>query len=518
VAAPPSRNYDTGIRVRRTGIDLSSERCILVDASLATRWRNPGERSLLRVHQFARIDGAASAEALKAKLNILNKDTAFSRHAWVTLWGVPSTHQYLPLTAERQIEGDAIARARGAAVLGLDPAAISVATVAADEGVTMFAAGTESIRVKLRALETAGFVIDGVCTPCGALWAQARLRRSAEPGLVHAYVAIGAFASAMVMVSDGFLLYAKEMAWGFTSEVDVSGRLAADLKWSFLYLKQYWDEDVSQVLLCGDMPEIRSLTAPLIERLDIDVETLDSLDGFDARSLRPPVDQFADRVASLRLAAAIAADPPPANLLTAGTPSWRATSLARPALAAGLFAALGLAGFLYGARDTHQVDAPPVVATDVRLNPEPAHLQAPRAPAEPRLPAVTHQPMLPEPVRPMILKEAPHADAPDKRERVPAAGTDGPVRPAVVRPAPVVQAIVFSSQQRSAIVDSRIVRPGDRVGADTVTAIEPNGLVLVSTGGRVTRLVLNQPKTTATKTMGRYRPTYEEDVSAQENR
>jgi hypothetical protein len=37
----------------------------------------------------------------------------------------------------------------------------------------------------------------------------------------------------------------------------LADRLSMELRRSFLYLKQYWEEDVSQVLLCGDMPEIR---------------------------------------------------------------------------------------------------------------------------------------------------------------------------------------------------------------------------------------------------------------------
>src|SRR5207253_3163853 len=109
-------------------------------------------------------------------------------------------------------------------------------------------------------------------------------------------------------------LYAKEMHWGFAESPvgvaivggreDLANRLGSELKRSFLYLKQFWEENVSQVLLCGDMPEIRLLTAPLIERLNIEVETLDSLDGIDTGELPEPADQFAEQVASLRLATA----------------------------------------------------------------------------------------------------------------------------------------------------------------------------------------------------------------------
>ena len=95
-----------------------------------------------------------------------------------------------------------------------------------------------------------------------------------------------------------------------------------------MYLKQYWEEDVSQVLLCGDMPEIRSLTAPLIERLNIEVETLDSLDGIDTAALPAPAERFSEQVASLRLASAIAAEPPPVNLLPLEITALRAGAAA----------------------------------------------------------------------------------------------------------------------------------------------------------------------------------------------
>ena len=117
---------------------------------------------------------------------------------------------------------------------------------------------------------------------------------------------------------------------------ELAGRLAPELKRSFLYLKQYWEEDVSQVLLCGDMPEIRSLTAPLIERLNIEVETLDTLDGIDAAAGLPePADRFTDQVASLRLASAIAAEPPPVNLLPVEITAERASRTGRYLFAAG---------------------------------------------------------------------------------------------------------------------------------------------------------------------------------------
>ena len=124
---------------------------------------------------------------------------------------------------------------------------------------------------------------------------------------------------------NGALLYARDMDWGYGDSAigeaeslnrqKLARRLATELRHSFLYLKQYWDDDVSQVVLSGDMPEIRSLTAPLIEFLNIEVETLDTLEGIDASSIP---EGFAEQAATFRLATSISADPPPINLLPYG--------------------------------------------------------------------------------------------------------------------------------------------------------------------------------------------------------
>ena len=76
--------------------------------------------------------------------------------------------------------------------------------------------------------------------------------------------------------------------------------------------------DIKHVCVCGGHPELRSMTAPLMEQLDIEFEPLDSLFGIDAARLPEPADEFRERGAELRLAWAAAADSPPTiNLLRA---------------------------------------------------------------------------------------------------------------------------------------------------------------------------------------------------------
>ena len=55
---------------------------------------------------------------------------------------------------------------------------------------------------------------------------------------------------------------------------------------------------VDAAVTCGDLPELRSLTMPLIEELDLEVETLDSMEG-----LRPvgkaKLERLAERAPAL---------------------------------------------------------------------------------------------------------------------------------------------------------------------------------------------------------------------------
>lgn len=64
---------------------------------------------------------------------------------------------------------------------------------------------------------------------------------------------------------------------------------------------------VRQIVTCGSLPELRSLTLPLAEEFDVEVETLDGIYGVDATQLPKPADGFRDRAAALQLALTAAA-------------------------------------------------------------------------------------------------------------------------------------------------------------------------------------------------------------------
>ena len=229
----------------------------MVDAGPVRRRRDRRPPSL-RVRRFATLSSAVSREALAAELKPLVDRDAFPRRAWVNLWDLRSSHQYLLLPSATARELESIARQRGASTLGMDEADVTVAarigSTRTDIGreakteVSFFAANSAEIRRRVQPLVDAGFLIEGVTTPCGALWAQARLRRQPLRGEVHAHLALGATQSALGIFSNGALLYARDLDWGYAAasadaedargRENLARRLATELRHSFLYLKQ----------------------------------------------------------------------------------------------------------------------------------------------------------------------------------------------------------------------------------------------------------------------------------------
>ena len=458
--------------MRRTGIDLSSTACVVVDAE---RWRDRGGADGVRLHSIASMPTRGAGQPFVPELESLIKDRGFPRRAWVNLWDVSSVHQYvlLPLAPAKEIE--ATARQRAAAALGLSEGEVAVTTsMGATRGepphakreLTVFAASVQELSERLKPIEAAGFEVEGVTTACGALWSLALLRRSETPRDVHAHVALGARGSALAIFSGRLLLYARDLGWGYACGAEddavalgreiLTARLSMELRHSFLYLKQYWDQDVSQVLLCGDMEEIRSLTVPLIERLNIDVETLDSLVGFDLSTLPPG---FSDRVAAFRLASAIAAVPSPANLLQTRAEAGRVLTSAKWILAGGAAAGVALL-VLLSARS-------PV--TPGQLEQRAAVVEHPAA--APATPA-------PEPGPRIRFEDLAPAEPPQERPQpAPVAAAPAP------QPAHRITGILLTAGKRLAFIDDQVVAPGDRVGSDTVREIQANAVVLTNDAG-----------------------------------
>lgn len=354
--------------MRRTGIELSESRCSLVDVEAPPR-HGRGTPDV-RVRNFLTIPLVDGPLRLSAELRSLVDSNRFSRHAWVTLWGVRSTHQFLQMTSARRSELQSMAR-RHAIQIGLasSPDGSDVVSDSAvgekrhsSQGqsrreVALVSASSFEIREKVQPLLDAGFTVDGVVTPAEALWAQARLRRGATPGDTHAYVALSATATALTIVRDGLPVFSHEFSWGYRggrkeadafSREELAEQLASDLRRSFTLAQQRSDRNVALLLLCGDMPELRSLTAPLIDLLDVEVETLDTLEGIDASVLPEPAETFREQISGLRLALAVAAQPPPVNLIPREQSPPVDTGHYRSVLGKGTAAAAVVCAVMYG--------------------------------------------------------------------------------------------------------------------------------------------------------------------------
>src|SRR3954462_12505446 len=168
-----------------------------------------------------------------------------------------------------------------------------------------------AVKPLLVRLESAGFRIERVVSPCNALAALARVRSPRGEGAT-CWLAINRAGVAIVVVRPGKLLFAHSFAWD--SSIGASGSQARLLQRyslvSFLApeVKRAMAEarksgtPVDAVVTCGNLPDLRSLTMPLIEELDVEVETLDSLEGLVVT--RQVAEKLADSAPAIRLACA----------------------------------------------------------------------------------------------------------------------------------------------------------------------------------------------------------------------
>ena len=142
---------------------------------------------------------------------------------------------------------------------------------------------------------------------------------------------------------------------------------------------------LAQVRICGGLPELRSMAIRLMEQLDVEVETLDSLfrhrpgsSASAAARIQGARDRYAPRVGSrCRLAR-------PVNLLRERTRRVTKTMLSRAAVAAGVATGVGVA---WQVQQSHWWRSPPV-SQPVPVRP------ASRAPAGPPVaaPGPAHTP------------------------------------------------------------------------------------------------------------------------------
>jgi hypothetical protein len=335
-------------------------------------------------------------------------------------------------------------------------------------------------------LGAAGFTVERILSPVDALGIMSRSRGNAPGEGATAWISMNHHGLALAVVRDGQVLESREFGWRIKASEQ---RVQAHLLRRYLYVAQLVPEmrnirdaiakrfgtSIDLAITSGHVPDLRSLTMPLIEALDIEFETLDSPSGLKAKG---PVEAALGQTASsLRLAAAAACAIDRSGTSHSGRWLGAAAVLT---LAAGV-AAWGFtmrSASLDRTSDTGAPPAPeppPVVVTQSGA-PAPA-IQQPDSSAAP---VATSPP--PEPVP---------APRPQPRPSIGTRGADRPdgaTVPASPDPLPTVGGVLISADRKLAVVEGAVVGLGDRVGSHTVAGIEPNAVIFRDAAGRETRV------------------------------
>jgi hypothetical protein len=342
----------------RTGIELLPHACRIVEVASPVRLLGGGSSGSPRVRAFREIPYSLSdPDALTAGLRQALK--GIERRASVAVWGLRSTHQALLLPPAAPADLDAIARREARTATGGLPAppladAVVAGPLRDGRRQTGYAAvSAEELRARVQPLIEAGVKVEAVTTPALAHASLVRQRRALLPDAVVAVLSVNAQATAITVVHGNVVLFARELPWGDQSDprdgerssagrAVFASRIAAELRRSLVYVRQSQKADVSRVLVCGDLFELRSLTGPLVNELALDVETLDVGDDLDLSKLPEPSDSFRSRLGAWRTAIALAADPVPQPGLRKqdARPSAVSPALARRVATAGIASVL----------------------------------------------------------------------------------------------------------------------------------------------------------------------------------
>jgi hypothetical protein len=356
----------------------------------------------------------------------------------------------------------------------------------------------DAVKAVLAPLTNAGFKAERVVSPCNALAALARVKSPRVEGAT-CWLAINRGGVAIVVVRPGKQIYSHSFPWDST--VGASGSQAELLQRyslvSFLtpHVKQAMAEARAQgfpvgvVVTCGNLPDLRSLTMPLIEELDVEVETLDSLEGLTVAPAA--TDRLSESAAAIRLACA--------GVIARATRPWddskrvaaeRTGALLRVAAVLAILAGFGgaYAGYVWWRGAT----AVPI-ATTAQARPPQTSVQPPaKSPASAKPPSAS--PPKPAPVPAPVPASTvtqppaagPPATPPQTREAAPP-----PLPPLLKDPLPRVTAILISTDRRFATVNrGQVIGVGDTLGRRVVVGIDERAIRLRESSGVEVRVGL----------------------------
>ena len=135
-------------------------------------------------------------------------------------------------------------------------------------------------------LRQAGFTIETILSPSDALALVAWSRRALAGAGPSAWLSINRHGAAISVVHDLEVLYSREFDWRIRAS---DQRVQANVLRRYLYIAQLVPEvrraaavvrdtyrrQLELAVACGNIPDLRSFTMPLIDQLDIEFETLD---------------------------------------------------------------------------------------------------------------------------------------------------------------------------------------------------------------------------------------------------
>jgi len=364
-------------------------------------------------------------------------------------------------------------------------------------------------RDPLDSLTAAGFQIASVMSPPLALSRVALTERRGGGSDAIAWLALNTSGASIAIVRDGELLYSRTFPWTYKTDLPTSkaqllqrylliAHLAPELAHGFKTVRETHGAMVELIVTCGNLPELRSMTLPLIEELDVEVETLDSTDGLlVGRGL--PAGELTELAPALRLAAAAAR----VGALAGRQDSLLSIQGSRVAAAAGVIAAVAWVGYSYwhasqptaaphesasqgrsagpSATVTRSTPVqPPTSAAPPALNPTPQPV-ATRGSDEPNRAASPPQDIarrpLPEQSRPV----------PSDTRKAATPQTSSPAAP-LDEPLPRIDTVLIDQDRRLAILDGAVVGIGDPVGSRVVVAIAREAILLREPSGRIVRI------------------------------
>lgn len=293
-----------------TGIELASQSCVLVGV-------RPGRArtgDVLALQIIGRPEWPANDTTLAEVLESVRRAERLPRRAAVVAWGLPDD--------------------------SMDGAAT---------------------RAALRFIETAGFRIESVLTPPQALARLASLRPRQNSADAVAWLALNVHGVAIAIVRSNELLFARTFRWKYNPDLmetkalllqryTLIAHLAPELRHGIAVVRASHGASVDAVVTCGDLPELRSLTMPLIEELDLEVETLDSAEGLRAaRNVKP--ERVMEAAPAIRLACAAAVTSALTTFesqpIGADVRREQPSAIRRAAAAVALVAALGWGVYAY---------------------------------------------------------------------------------------------------------------------------------------------------------------------------